>query len=452
MEREPLVLELNQLAIDEDLRRRTNTLIGHVLLLNSVTVESVNEQPPEHIHSLASAIERAKVGEQEALELVRTNVATDYFERAYKYGFVSEVPLTRDEQGNIMQHGQSLHDVHVNSLRYITDEKLRNRAKIEALNSLRDQHLSESGMLQDYARVTFSLVHDELTEEEAEEVGFFVGTRSVSIQLLTEDMDGELVMQTAFVAGREHAKSESFDKESIASFAETMGVSYAGASSETILARPLLIHKSLLPDGVLSVVEQYDQAASELTGRQKFFGRDNEKQADTEDYLIKMQENAAQTKRMESEINTVVAQLLQLNKPSPLQATDKLAQLNDAMLKARIITDETIDASVLGSQAAYYVEHARHYTRLGQFDHPDVARLQQSINRVGASSSCPSSGGKSSMSEGSMLGLESVEDSEDTTPEDCDFISKECPKCGEKNVKTSCRNGVYYGACGCKSE
>lgn len=34
---------------------------------------------------------------------------------------------------------------------------------------------------------------------------------------------------------------------------------------------------------------------------------------------------------------------------------------------------------------------------------------------------------------------------------DCDFISKECPKCHQKNVKTTAKNGRYYGACGCKS-
>lgn len=34
---------------------------------------------------------------------------------------------------------------------------------------------------------------------------------------------------------------------------------------------------------------------------------------------------------------------------------------------------------------------------------------------------------------------------------DCEFTSKECPKCHAKNVKTTAKNGRYYGACGCKS-
>ncbi|MCA9323894.1 hypothetical protein KC992_02210 [Candidatus Saccharibacteria bacterium] len=42
--------------------------------------------------------------------------------------------------------------------------------------------------------------------------------------------------------------------------------------------------------------------------------------------------------------------------------------------------------------------------------------------------------------------------SDETEMEDCDFISKECPKCGAKDVKTECRKGVYYGACGCTSK
>lgn len=41
--------------------------------------------------------------------------------------------------------------------------------------------------------------------------------------------------------------------------------------------------------------------------------------------------------------------------------------------------------------------------------------------------------------------------SKQNEPEDCEFISKECPNCHKKNVKTVCRNGRYEGACGCKS-
>lgn len=34
---------------------------------------------------------------------------------------------------------------------------------------------------------------------------------------------------------------------------------------------------------------------------------------------------------------------------------------------------------------------------------------------------------------------------------DCEFISKECPKCHKKDVKTVAKDGKYYGSCGCHS-
>lgn len=42
-------------------------------------------------------------------------------------------------------------------------------------------------------------------------------------------------------------------------------------------------------------------------------------------------------------------------------------------------------------------------------------------------------------------------DKDNSQLEDCDFVSKECPKCHKKNVKTTVRKGRYFGACGCRS-
>lgn len=36
--------------------------------------------------------------------------------------------------------------------------------------------------------------------------------------------------------------------------------------------------------------------------------------------------------------------------------------------------------------------------------------------------------------------------------EDCEFVSKECPKCGTKDVKTVCKDGKFTGECGCVSD
>lgn len=445
------VIEARQLEVDERLRAETNSFIGQVLVRQNFAVDRLEEPPEEsRVTDLATAIDRAREGSKEAQELIRGNVMTDYFERAYKSGFVSEVQLQRDSSGRLRQHEQTMQDVSANTLAHMTNEKLRGRAKIEALNSVRDQYYADEGLLGSHARVVFSLIHDEMDDAEAESVGFFTHTRSVSIQLLTETDDGDLLMQTAFVAGREDPSQDSFDKEAVIGLAEQLGVDYTDLTSEDILESPLLIDKKMLPKGILSVVQRYDYVASEVSGGTKFFGRDHDSAVEITDYEYRKIENEQNQKRMSSEIDQVVSNLLMHGSLTPVQATEKLAELNDAVLKSNIVRDESIDARVLGATAAWHVEHARHLLRIGEPPHDDMMKLQRMINR-GTSSSCPNGNTKSKSDELGGTESELNDESVDTKPEDCDFVSKECPKCGTKNVKTSCRNGKYYGECGCKS-
>lgn len=449
------VVEVKDLEVDQILKKKAECLIGEVALSSEVKTELKDDTEIESnkIANLAEALRFADLGDKQAEHMVRSNVTTDYLERAYKSGFISEVKLEKRSDGEIIQFGQSIEDVHLNSLKHIDNPKLRERARVEALNSVRDKHYINSGLLKDNARITFSLVHEDMDDKEAEEVGFFVPTRSISIQLMTEKEDGSLVVQSAFVAGRENIEDEPFDKDAVVELAASLGIDYTGVSTEEILARPLLINKVIIPDLATSVVEKYDKAAENVTGKRKFFGLNSEVSKSHKDYIDKEQESGRIAKDLQSDIDLVVDSLKHAKPRNPVEATTKLAELNDKLLKKRIITDTTIDSRVLGTEAAYYIEHARALVTSELINQQqffgELDKLQKIIDKAD-SSSCPGGASKKN----SDLAYESEDENEisNDKPEDCEFVSKECPKCGEKNVKTECKNGVYYGACGCKSE
>jgi hypothetical protein len=455
------VIEARELQVDVLLQKRAESLIGNIAVGQEIQVETVYEFDIESNlpSNLSEALEFARNGDRLAREMIRSNVATDYFERAYKSGFISEVMLKKRTDGEIEQYGQSIEDVHINSLRFIDNEKLKARAKIEALNSVRDKYYANSGLLNDNARVVFSMVHDGMSDEEAEDVGFFVHTRSVSIQVMTEREDGELVVQSAFVAGRENLSGEAFDKQAIVNLAQKLGVDYSDESSEDILSRPLIIPKTKIPQLAVSVAKLYDEAAGEVTGKQKFFGLNSDQKIGMSEYLSKLQQSHKISEDMSKDIEQVVDKLVLFNATNPTEATAKLAEYNDELLKSRIVVDKSIDSRVLGEKASWHVEHARALLRTDQPIDLNLQRnlmiLQSKINQAGNSSSCPNGARTNSLNPDNVFDLNSQQDdneSESSVTEDCEFVSKQCPKCGEKNVKTECRKGKYYGACGCVSD
>jgi hypothetical protein len=411
--------------------------------------------------NLAVALELARNGDAQAEQMIRSNTTTDYLERAYKSGFISEVTLDRRADGELIQYGQKIEDVHVNSLQFMNNEKLKERAKVEALNSVRDKYYANNGMFKDKARVVFSLVHEEMDDTEASEAGFFTHTRSLSIQLMTEK-EGVLVIQSAFVAGRENLSDSAFDKQAVILLARKLGIDYEGQTTEEILCRPLLIDKKLLPNLSATLVEMFDEAATEVTGKQKFFGLDSDIKPTRIAYIEKEAQSKQIATDMQTHIYSVVERLKALRFTSPIEATNKLAEFNEDLLKQRIILDETIDARVLGVEANYYINHARSLIFSGvitqQQLHRDLSALQSQINRTGSSSSCPGGANNKLDKLGrDIFGIleesrDNKEEQDSSIPKDCEFVSKECPKCGAKDVKTECKKGIYYGACGCSSK
>jgi hypothetical protein len=428
----PLTIEVSELPMEQELRVETARLVGSIGVAEALSV-------PRTAMSLMEAAKRAHSGEVEARKLVETNTLTDYIERTYKSGHVIRVELDTNTAGQLIQHGQTLEEVTGNSLAHLKHPVLRARGEIEAHNARRQQYCYEQGLLKDRALLTFSTVPDRITRAEAKRIGFFTETMSCAIQMITEE-DDKVVIYSAFVAGSDADESERFDFTAIEELSKKLNIDYTGLSADQILARPALVHKQLLPEGILSIVKMYDQYDS---AKKRFFGRN---EADQKDYQAHMTECRRREQESSARVEKVVNQILEAspNFTVPTDATRLLDELNDMQLKVAITTDLSIDSNVLGQQAQQYVDSARMYARSG--NHQAFLEAQYQMLLKGSSTSCPTDPDSEE-----QLSNEKNSNERSEKLADCDFISKQCPKCGEKNVYTKCRAGKYYGSCGCSS-
>lgn len=364
---------------EQTITSRTQKLLGQVAAREAIrTNGDVYESTVESTMSLADALQRAHEGDAWARELVRQNVRTDFLERAYKSGHISRVELDSNDQHQLLQYGQTMDEVHMNSLLHLRDSHLAVRAAIEAKNGQRIQYYFENGLLKENAVVIHSLVPDDIDRKHAKRLGYFTETMSCSIQMITEE-EGRVVVYSAFVAGADE-DGVRFDREATIHAAAKRGTSYQGMNANEILAHPELVRKDALPQGILTLVADYDAS----TGR--FFGR---QQTGYNDYQAQFERCRQRDRQAEALVTEVVNQLITeaalLKNPS--DATYRLHVLNDALLKKEVITNSDIDSNVLGGGVAHYVEQARRAFANG--DQIGMRRHQEVVQQLGQSSSCP---------------------------------------------------------------
>ena len=387
--------------------------------------------------TLAAAIEGAARGNPEARKLIMANVRSDVVERTIKAGHVMKSKLEVDASQRIIQHGQTLEAVHINGLRFASEGwQMRGRAEAEARNSVRLEQAYRKGQLEDYYFVVFSRYADNMTDAEAAAAGFFTATKSCAIQVTTASGAG-LTQESAFVAGVKTPGSEQHDATTVEAVANSLGVSFAGKSATEIIDTPLLIRKDLMPRGVIDLVARYDQAAGGT-----FFGEDKPAQ----DYGTFPDVCRQREAEWEPIVETITGELIAAHtwlKGDPVSATELLAQLSQREMVNRATQDDSIDARVFGAVAAGHIEAARIYWQNNDMQEYEV-RTGMAQNTA-ESSSCPTgskAGGNDMKSEKSAGGEEDGE---------CSFISKKCPKCNKKDVKTTVTKTRIYGDCGCSA-
>lgn len=416
-----------ELAGDEEIRRRAAEFIGAVAL--SGHVEAPTDVSP--IESLHEAIQLAAKGNEQARAMVETNVRTDVIERTMKAGHVMSVDLMPDEAGKIRQHGQSLDSIQANSLRFAaSNPQMRERIEAETRNAFRIQHHFEQGSLEDNYFVVFSRAADNMSKAAMKRAGFFVDTMSCAIQV-TSLKNGRLVTESAFVAGVESPGEVRHDNRTIPAAAREVGIDYSGMNATETLDAPVLVPKSMMPDGVINLVELVDNV------RGTFFGQAKPQQ----DYSSFLEACREREQRFEPKVQKIVDRLVKRRGliTSPVEAVKRLHEISGEEMLEQAVGDADIDPAVFGPISA----HALMEARLA-YNHGDAEGVIKNVQIAKANrrdSSCP--GASLGGNEGNENGRTSTSD------ETCEFVSKKCPKCGARNVKTTVTKTRITGYCGC---
>ncbi|MGH7234374.1 MAG: hypothetical protein ACREF7_02930 [Candidatus Saccharimonadales bacterium] len=368
-------LRLSMLAselIDErDILSQTIRFAGSVLVEHEVELSNDLQ-----VGSLMDALQLAARGDETAERLVYKNVATDLMERTIKAGFVSTSEMDITESGQLVQHGQSYRSVQANSLRYTSHPQMRQRVWAETKNYFRLEELINQGDLDDYSFVVFSPAERDMPDY------FYSETQTLAIQLSRRE-DSKLVTETAFVAGKSE-DGHAHDHETVSQIYKTVldgleGVARPEDNAE-LIDTPLLIHNSLLPNGVVDLVKLYDDFAHGT-----FYGQNRPKQ----DYLEHKASCLEQTLKYASSCEQISRQLINEADllDTPLKASARLDQLSKNQSLKMAVQNEWIDPEVFGRVSARHIHIARE--ALAQGDRELLNSAISQAQRYDTSTSCP---------------------------------------------------------------
>lgn len=421
------VLIVPEMPTDEATRQRAAHFIGAIALGGEISREVTQESP---LSSLHEAILQAGKGDKQALALIKANVKADVIERTIKTGHVMDpVPLAVTDTGKIIQHGQSMDSIQANSLLYAADHPvMRARTEAETRNAFRIEELNRTGFFDDYCFVVLSRA------ENLPQAGFFRDTMSCCMQVTSKEGNG-LVTESAFVSGIASPGSFRHDEQTIINLGYCLQADFAGKTPAEIIDTPLLVHKSRIPNGVIDLVELYDDCAGG-----KFFGEDVPRQ----DYLRYLAICRQRQKTFDHTADIITDELLSSANSvnSPTEAIEKLHKLSEKHMVERAVIDKTIDPRVFGIVSAGYIIQAR--LAAEQSDWGGIDHYVQKAKDSAQSSSCP----------GKLLAFDASAgeggSDKNSTDKDCDFVSNECPVCHKKDVKTRVTKTHISGDCGCK--
>lgn len=389
---QPEVFVVPEMAGDQAVVEKTARFIGAVLANHTVEIQASEVEKP--IESLFDAIRRAAEGDKQAEKVIELNARTDVIERTIKVGHVMDpVPLFINEQGKVVQHGQSYDSIQANSLRHAAENPImRARTEAEARNAFRTERLNREGFFDDgYSMVVFSRAEDL--------PGFFTATMSVAIQVTRKQGNG-LAVETAFVAGVAEPGAEQHDDLTIVSLAATFGVDLSGKTPAEIIDTPLLIKDMTAID----LVKRYDDCAGGT-----FFGENKPRQ----DYEQYHQTCHQREQGFAPKVAAIKAELIAEAHliHSPVQATQHLHKISEKHMVEHAITDHSIDARVFGPGAMHVVQ-ARMYEEAG--NHEAARQETARAKETAVTSSCPD-GSSATRAEGQTTAVD----------------DKELPKAGE---------------------
>lgn len=414
---QPWALPIAALPTERLARTKFNTqFLGAIGLCE--TVESTPDSL-ENGATLADAIDGAVEGDPQSNRIVDINIATAVSEGVFKDRHVTRVVRQVNDQGEIEQHGLTATQMHYNSYVHRTNrpEQLRKHTLAEALNGYREAAAVGAGVL-DFdgnVLVTFSGVAEGLDEDQLDHrgEGYFTRTMTYCAQGTTHEGEGKVVTESAFMAGTrasEHAAfaervAQRFDIEAVGLVYEWLGLPVPKTVLE-FLENPVLVSRTLMPNGIVDFVRWIDQARDILDGR--------EAERPEEAYIQMRADSLEREASMETTRLLVKQELLGYagSFKDPTEANALLWELVKKYTVEASVTNYHIDLRVFGAKAQVRLEKARHYAATG--DYVAMERWITSAQRFAQVSGC--GGGSSGREVRDMLDARRAEAGQEPGP------------------------------------
>lgn len=404
-------------------------------------VQAGNESATDDDTNLLEKLREMREGSVEASRMVERNVATAVSEAVFKEDHITKVTCERNAAGELLQFGQTMQSIHRNSivLRPNRHPLLQEITRTEALNGHRIEDAVRAGVLKDHYLLVPSIVPEGVPEEDLGHNGdgYFLESLTFVLQATTEAADGTITTESGFMAGVHASADASFDErmaqrhdiKALTELYEAFG-QQAPTTAAGFLERGLYIPKELMKHGVADVMRWCEMAV----GKARPAGV----------YLGLLEESKRREASMADVRQMVTDELLERvdEFEGPMDVVGELWHLVKKYSVPESFRNKHIDPRVFGSAAAGYVEQIRTQIQNGQ--EVDPALVQKAQEEAVITGCGGGAGGEN--------GGES-RNSEDPDA-DCDYISKMCPLCGAKGVKTmdkkvSGRVRRISGTCGC---
>jgi hypothetical protein len=450
----PIVTRIDQLEQDRDTRERhqqwLEPLIGSIA--TTQVVEAPEKSQPKEI-SLASAIHNVRNGDETLLPLIEANVATATGENLEKVEYVIDIELEETPEGEIIQFGQTLSQVHKNTiLSYDWQEPVMDeRTRIESLSAFRTEDAHNAGLTNDHWLIDITLIPD-LPDDKLEELHFFPRTKTGIIRGVTRREDGKLIIRSAFFAGVTEEGVPRHDLEAVrALMVEDWGIAEAAEwNINDCLQNLVAIPKAVLPNGPVDIMPKLDDKIHRLTGQETYWGQNGPKG----DYISVIQESKDRDEGRSKLKQRITRDLIHApdSYSHPIDAIEALQNLVEKHGALEVIEDMFYPSWILGEKAKVDIEEARrcHTEMRAMIRAGEMAQAQQLFYKSTLATrraqenakggSCPYKDRQRGLFQGDIWELDIDQFGLETTAEEIDpdedalgSLTFDCPKCGFTN-------------------
>ena len=199
----------------------------------------------------------------------------------------------------------------------------------------------------------------------------------MSLQLLRKN-GNSAVLETAFVAGKTRADGPRHDMWAIREVAKRNGLDLQEMLEEELVQFIMLIPKGTLPNGVTTIVEQYDDAVGDT-----FYGEDEQRQ----DYLkySKMCRERDFSEMTKEITDNLISEAHTFK--SPMDPLRRLNKLSGSMSVIYAVENSAVDERIFGVESASTIRKAREALRKGDIESAGI--LIENAIATETSISCP---------------------------------------------------------------